>query len=234
MNSGILRIFTLIELLVVIAVIAILAALLLPALNSAREKARLINCVNNQKQLGQAILSYTNDSDGYLPPEFNGPYTTAKYLWFECVINGGYITLKNLQCQGRLSSGAVNPNPTNKAFFIDYGLNSDIGRGSGTGYSQKLGGPSRRYPTSWMVVTAEMVSNRYPQLGFWRFKTNQGDPLQVDYGRPSARHNRQCPVLWLDGHVETVRIANPVNPFLSYPFRIASDKKFLLWDWTGN
>ena len=61
------NLFTLIELLVVIAIIAILAAILLPALNSARERGRTASCLNNQKQFAVALTMYAADNDGRIP-----------------------------------------------------------------------------------------------------------------------------------------------------------------------
>ena len=72
--------FTLIELLVVIAIIAILAAMLLPALQSARERGRRGSCVSNLKQIGTALMQYSQDYREKMPAgncRANSTATTA-------------------------------------------------------------------------------------------------------------------------------------------------------------
>ncbi len=62
--------FTLVELLVVIGIISVLVAMLLPALNKAREAAQKTACASNLRQVGQALHMYANDNHGWIPPQY--------------------------------------------------------------------------------------------------------------------------------------------------------------------
>ena len=86
------RSFTLIELLVVIAIIAILAAMLLPALNNARDSAKATRCVALRKNLGTLVALYTDQCSRLMPVAWDGKSTTQR--WYSAMYQLG-ITKQN-------------------------------------------------------------------------------------------------------------------------------------------
>ncbi len=216
--------FTLIVLLVVIAIIAILAAILFPVFAQAREKARQSVCESNEKQIGLAILLYSQDSDEFLPPaSYNDPAlptTPSAWMYFvDPYIKGGVTqaasgnsgqSLSVYSCPNdSLTDVSKPPSPTH-----DYLANANIMPSwiSATGYTPQTNPPTllaKIHGPSQLVLIAEASG------GSRIFSTGEDDvqvtppgsgnvwqQCQAVYLRGRLRHSGGANYLLADGHVK--------------------------------
>ena len=208
--------FTLIELLVVIAIIAILAALLLPVFTAAKNRAKFAACCNNVRQLGLALLRYTEDYNQTLPalngynkslrsnsdkPNANDNPSTGT-LWKY------YGNRALLRCPGdrermKLSAKNVWSYPMNGwCTIIEHAPWCNEGDVRNRANSVGLPLSVLPRPTKTILLVEENTVASDNESGGSAMEVNDMLFIWLDY--TTARHNRRSVVYYLDGHVGTI------------------------------